>query len=239
MLRRRWFATMVGVCLVTSTPAACASAADLVESAAPSEPSTAPSASTTTRPLHVTAERGILVTAFDLDENAPNTEDPPVPVVMHTDYQCPPCATVESTTGDYLDEQLKSGKVTIEFRTLAFLDSRSSDDYSSRAANAAMCVVGEEGVEAFYAFHRALLREQPDEEGPGLSDDELAELASEAGASDVEDCIQMRRRADEVRENTEHIMGVGGINSVPWMLVEDRGIQPATLEALAKALTAA
>ena len=59
------------------------------------------------------------------------------------------------------------GKITVEYRPLGFLDSRSTTNYSSRAANAAACVVNE-SPEKYSDFVDLLFDKQPAEGSAGL-----------------------------------------------------------------------
>ena len=54
----------------------------------------------------------------------------------------------------------------MEYRPLGFLDSRSTTNYSSRAANAAACVVNE-SPEKYSDFVNVLFAKQPAEGGAG------------------------------------------------------------------------
>ena len=67
---------------------------------------------------------------------------------------------------------------------MAFLDRLSAGTaYSTRTANALATVVDADPGSA-WAFHRALYAEQPPEGGPGLTDEEIADLARSVGVPD-------------------------------------------------------
>ncbi len=55
-------------------------------------------------------------------------------VDVYLDPLCPGCAEFERTTGDYIAEKMKTGKLLVRYHPLMFLDSQSSDEYSSRAS---------------------------------------------------------------------------------------------------------
>jgi protein-disulfide isomerase len=109
-------------------------------------------------------------------------EDAPHTVAIYEDLQCPACAQLEATVGDQLSQGVDDGTVKVEYRLISFLDNMSTNDYSSRAMNAALVVLDETGPEAFRAFHDELYAQQPSEGGAGYSDDELIDLAVDAGA---------------------------------------------------------
>src|SRR5437870_5409227 len=50
----------------------------------------------------------------------------PVKVVAYIDFICPVCKNFEATYGDTLNKLRNDGKITVEYRPLGFLDSRSS-----------------------------------------------------------------------------------------------------------------
>jgi protein-disulfide isomerase len=129
------------------------------------------------------------------DEPIPNVRDEAAGVLdiqMFVDYLCPVCGVFEATNGDYITSLLENGGVTVEIHPIAILDRLSQGTkYSTRAVNAAACVANFE-PNSFYALHMALFANQPAENTPGLSDDELIALAKDAGAdsSDIADCIR-------------------------------------------------
>ena len=105
----------------------------------------------------------------------------PVTLTIYSDYLCPYCKVQHDVNKAQTDAWVKEGKVRVEYRTVAFLDKASTDEYSSRALNAAAAVLNT-APDAFPAFHDSLYAEQPAEGGPGLSDERLVQLAVTAGA---------------------------------------------------------
>lgn len=105
--------------------------------------------------------------------------------ILYVDYQCPHCATFMSAHGDELEAAVSAGEVALEVRPLTFLDSTSTGEHSTRAANA-LAAVADEFPEAAWAFHRALLDAQPAPGEPGLTDAQLLEIAAGAGASSAQ-----------------------------------------------------
>lgn len=107
--------------------------------------------------------------------------DGDVVVSVYFDYMCPWCGRFEEANDAELATLRAAGGVTVEYHPLAFLDAQSSGgEYSTRAGNAAL-VVADQAPAEFSAFHSLLFENQPEEGTKGLSDEEIADLALEAG----------------------------------------------------------
>ena len=109
----------------------------------------------------------------------------PVEVVIYEDFQCPYCAQFEAANREQLAAWVASGDVQVQYRPIAFLDSASTDKYSTRSLNAAAAVVNS-APEAFEEFHNLLFENQPAEGGAGLTDEQLIDYAVQAGAPEAE-----------------------------------------------------
>jgi protein-disulfide isomerase len=106
--------------------------------------------------------------------------DAPVRVALYFDYLCPACGAFEEANGGELTRLLDEGTVQVELRPMAFLDDLSEGTrYSTRTANA-MATVADGAPDRTWAFHRALYAAQPAEGGPGLTDEEIADVAISA-----------------------------------------------------------
>ena len=122
-------------------------------------------------------------------------------MVLYIDFICPVCKNFEAQYNETLTKLRNEGKITVEYRPLGFLDSRSSTNYSSRAANAAACVVNE-SPEKYAAFVDALFAKQPAEGGAGLSDAELKKMATDAGAKSIDKCVDDKTYRPYVKYTT-------------------------------------
>ncbi|HSE07858.1 MAG TPA: thioredoxin domain-containing protein [Nocardioidaceae bacterium] len=111
--------------------------------------------------------------------------DAPVTVTVYEDLMCPYCGQFEQVSSEPLKGYAESGDVQVRYHVVSFLDSASDDRYSTRAANALAVVLDTAGAEAAVEFHDALFAHQPAEGGPGLSDEEMIDLAVEAGADEA------------------------------------------------------
>ncbi|MBK0332502.1 thioredoxin domain-containing protein [Brachybacterium sp. MASK1Z-5] len=132
-------------------------------------------------------------------------EDSGKPVVeLHVDFMCPICGQFEETNGKDLRTIIDKKEATVHLYTRRFLDGNSTTgDYSTRAANAAACVYNDD-PDNFMDFQTALFDNQPAEGSAGLSDDQLAEYAKKAGASDsVSSCIDKSTYKSWVRNVVE------------------------------------
>lgn len=106
----------------------------------------------------------------------------PVRVDAYIDFLCPYCRLFEQRSGPTLDRLVTDGRITLVYHPVGFLDRLSAGTrYSTRAA-AASGAAADAG--SFAAFKDALFSHQPEEGGPGLSDEQLIELAATAGIAD-------------------------------------------------------
>ncbi|WP_454050937.1 DsbA family protein [Cellulomonas sp. Marseille-Q8402] len=119
----------------------------------------------------------------------PAAEDDVV-VSVYYDYMCPYCGMFEAANDTELAQLREEGGVTVEYHPISFLDGQSAGgEYSTRAGNAA-AVVADQDPDSFAAFSSALFANQPEEGTKGLSDDEIADIATEVGVpSDVVDAF--------------------------------------------------
>ncbi len=171
--------------------------------------------------------------------------DAPVTVTVYEDFLCPACKSFEDTSGDTLAALVADGTAAVEYRPVAILDHYSTDDYSTRALNAAGVVADAAGPEAFLAFHNLLFAAQPAEGGAGLSDDDLIALAGRAGATgeEVESGIRDRVYEDWTERVTD-AASQAGLTGTPTILVDGeqldlRQATPQGLEAAVRAAAAA
>jgi hypothetical protein len=138
-----------------------------------------------------------------------------VDITLYVDYLCPICRQFEEANKDAIADLLARGAATIEIHPIAILTNRSQGtQYSLRAANAAACVANDY-PNSFMNFHNALFANQPQEDTPGWTDEELFGFAKQAGAGPaVEQCINDQNFKDWVKASTERaISGDIAINN--------------------------
>ncbi|MFY0405669.1 DsbA family protein [Solicola sp. PLA-1-18] len=167
----------------------------------------------------------------------------PVNVTIYEDFQCPVCQAFQEANGDFLDQQVASGAIEIEYRPIAFLNNASSTQYSTRSANTAACVVDTAGAKGFHELQKILYTNQPAEGGAGLTDDQLADYARQAGGLETESCIKDGTYEKWTEEATEASRD-NDVQGTPTVLVDGKVTNGAqggvpTAEDLQKAITAA
>lgn len=149
----------------------------------------------------------------------------PVTITLYEDFQCPGCQAFEAAAGQWMKQAVDKGEVTLEYRPVSFLNQASTTDYSTRATNAALCVLEEEGPQAFYDMHQLLYANQPAEGGEGLPDDTLVDLAEQAGApaDKVETCVDEGRFEPWIEEATD-AWRADGFGGTPTVVVDGKEV---------------
>jgi len=144
----------------------------------------------------------------------------PVTLTVYEDFQCPACRATEAYLRPTIDRLVDGGTVRVEYHPIAFLDAASTTDYSSRALGAAACVLDRAGDDAYLRMHDLLYLNQPPEGSAGLSDDQLADLAQQAGANRtaVAQCMEGGTFAGWADAATEQASR-DGVNATPTLLV--------------------
>ena len=170
------------------------------------------------------------VEGYGIPVGDPNAE---TTVTIYEDLQCPACAALEAQMGEDIATAVEAGKINVDYRMVSFLDGASTNDYSSRALNAALVVLDTAGVEAFEEFHGLLFANQPAEGGPGHTDDQLIEYAVEAGAAEAEIRGPIEEKVyDQWIRNATDQMSKDGVGGTPTLRVGDEDIDVAELAEL-------
>jgi protein-disulfide isomerase len=144
----------------------------------------------------------------------------PVKVVVYIDFICPVCKRFETTYNEQLTSLRNEGKSSLEYRPLGFLDLQSTTNYSSRAANAAACVVNE-SPEKYSDFVNALFEKQPAEGSAGLSDDDLKKMATDVGAKSIDTCVDEKKYRPYVKVATQEAAAIG-VTGTPTAFVDGK-----------------
>ena len=144
----------------------------------------------------------------------------PVTVTIYFDYMCPVCGAFEAANSDELTRLIDEGTAKIELRPLAFLDRMSNGTkYSTRAANA-IATVADGAPDAVWAFHTALYDNQPKENSDGLSDDKIAEIATDSGVpADVVKRFAEGNFEQWVAQSTQKAFDSEGVTGTPTVLI--------------------
>jgi protein-disulfide isomerase len=138
-----------------------------------------------------------------------STEPSPVEIIIYVDYQCPICAIFELPNSDQIKNWVSTGAATIQMHALSFLDGRGSPNaFSSRAANAAVCM-SEYSPDTFFSYNTRLFQSQPTEGAPGPENSELIAFAEEVGATNMEQvssCINSKEFGGWIKDSTERAL---------------------------------
>lgn len=180
-------------------------------------------------PSHITEDFGVLR----------EVGAAPVEVVVYEDFMCPACQQFEEMQGSNIDLLIDEGVISVEYRMLSFLDRASTTDYSTRAMNAYLTVVGDGVGDIGEQFRKTLFLNQPAEGGPGLSDEDLVDIAVNLGS----DRGEMERSQDGLLMkqyilNANDAASKDGVNQTPTVMVDGEALKnpftdfvPAVLEA--------
>lgn len=126
-------------------------------------------------PLKVSEDGFGIVAGFD---------DAPTRIEIFTEPQCAHCADLQKDFGDQFAYYIGVGALKITYRPLTFLDT--SGDYSKHVSNAMFLVAeGDATGTQFQRFVEELYgHQQSTKGGRGPTDDEMADMAKNAGMSD-------------------------------------------------------
>ena len=143
----------------------------------------------------------------------------PVTVTVYADFMCPFCGQFERANGEALQSAVAAGTVKLEVHPMSFLDTQSAGSkYSTRAANAFVTVANSD-PDAALRFNQLLFANQPSEGSSGLSDDRLAALATQAGASaDVVASFKEQRFVPWVNQLTQQAFD-SGVTGTPTVKI--------------------
>ena len=153
-------------------------------------------------------------------------------VTVFIDFQCPACRAFEETNASTLNKLVEEGTIVLEYKPIAILDRFSNgNEYSTRAANLAACVVDSQPEKAGALFE-ALFAQQPEEGTSGRTDEELLKVASDAGVdtskalnSDpeqtVESCVTDQSFKKYVTNSTQEALD-SGVDATPWVLINGK-----------------
>lgn len=127
---------------------------------------------------------GILISKDGYGKSVDN-----VPTIgIYMDFICPGCGSVNRQLDPTLIKMVDAGQINLELHFLSFMDSYSTDDYSSRAANSALYIADhDDDPNHLLEYVKNLYAEgfQPSEgsDYKSVSDDQLKEQAVKAGVS--------------------------------------------------------
>lgn len=143
----------------------------------------------------------------------------PVHLVEYGDYQCPACASFSNEVFPILlSDYISTGKVTFEFRDLAFLGPD-----SQTAAQATACSIDQEG---FWPYHNTIFANHYGENLGNLSKSRLLEMAtlSNLDADKISKCLDDGTYVADVQAMTQEAHGLG-LTSTPSFVLDGAVVQ--------------
>jgi len=131
--------------------------------------------------------------------------DGPDTVETYVDFMCPYCGQFEAAEGADIQGLVDDGSITLNVHPVAILDRASQGtEFSSRSASAMYAVAAADPDNAL-AFLTAMFENQPQEGSTGLTDEEIVDIAKNAGVnvtSQLEDDILSNRYKKFASEQT-------------------------------------
>jgi protein-disulfide isomerase len=176
---------------------------------------------------------GTNLEAFTADYTpAPGKAGANVPnIQIYLDYQCPVCQAFELPNASQIESWVKAGTATVEIHPISFLDGRGSpNEYSSRAANSAICVA-EYSPNSFFKFSGLLFKNQPQEGTAGPDNNGLFETAKQAGVqneSEIKSCINEKRFGSWLSDITTQALNENApgtqyrIEGTPFVMIDNQ-----------------
>jgi protein-disulfide isomerase len=140
-------------------------------------------------------------------------------LVIYEDFLCPFCGELEKQTSDQLAQLADEGKVQVEYRPIVFLSRLG--EYSARATLIWTLVHQKYGDEVAKEFHDLLFENQPSEEGPFPSREDLYALAAQAGANadELKAAVDSNEGVTDVADATNLAQELG-IDSTPTLVLD-------------------
>ena len=158
--------------------------------------------------------------------------DEPVQVIEYIDLNCVHCAGLYDDYGPGLEFLAKNGSITLETRTVGFLDSMSPTNFSSRAANAAACVA-DAAPEKHHEYISTVLAAHDEGEQTNA---QLTETAAGIGVTGIGDCVKNGTFRPFV-EYTTTAAQTAGVMGTPSLVIDGKvwDMQGSPIDAIGKA----
>ncbi|CAM3964249.1 thioredoxin domain-containing protein [Nocardioides marinus] len=170
--------------------------------------------------------KDVSATPAGTSEHGVTVGDPDAPhsVIVYEDFLCPFCGELEGATRDDFERLAEEGSLLVEYRPFNLLERIS--DYSPRAVNAFAVVLEESGPEVAKRYHDLLFDNQPSESGPFPDNQDLLDLAVEAGAEEdaVSEGILEVTHRDWVDDATAAAIEAG-VQGTPTVILDGEVVQ--------------
>lgn len=171
-------------------------------------------------------------------------------VVIYEDFGCPNCENFEQATHEQLEKDVRANLAQVHYHTISFLDRNSPNQYSTRAANAALCA-SDIGVDTFLKYHDILYgtnpltgqQTQPEEGTPGPGNTTLIQLGKKAGMTTAQtttfsDCVTSLKYKGLIAKLTDNST-IAGVTGTPTILVNGKKLPNYSSATLFNAIKAA
>jgi protein-disulfide isomerase len=151
-------------------------------------------------------------------------------IVIYQDYQCPICKLFEDPNAAQIKTWVQSGQATVEYHPISFLDGHSLNNYSSRAANASLCVANSQ-PQKYFDVNTALYATQPEENTAGPTDSAIKDTLKSAGVlidAEMNECIDQKRYSKFLENRTSEafsqpaVTGTEVPTGTPYILVNGK-----------------
>jgi protein-disulfide isomerase len=164
-------------------------------------------------PVNATFNDGVKVGSdlklYTPEFSPPETQPDPIEIIIYIDYQCPICAIFELPNAEQLKNWVSTSVATLEMHPISFLDGRGSPNaFSSRAANASLCVA-DYSPDSFFSYNTRLFQAQPAEGQRGPENSDMIAFAEEVGATNMEqvgNCINSKMFGSFIKDATERAL---------------------------------
>ncbi|GAA2002523.1 DsbA family protein [Microbacterium ulmi] len=124
-------------------------------------------------------------------------------ITTFIDFMCPICNQFEQLYGETIQGLVDDGSATLNIHPISILDSRSQGtQFSTRAASAMYCVAVED-ADGVLPFLEGMYANQPEEGTRGLTDDQIIGIATGAGVTGIDGCVNDGRYMKYVTAMTE------------------------------------
>lgn len=157
----------------------------------------------------------------------------PVKLVEYGDYQCPACASFsQSVFPNLLSEYVKPGKVSFEFRDLAFIG-----EDSVTAAQAAACAIPQDG---YWPYHDTIFANHFGENLGNLSRSRLLQMAKLSGLDQdkIASCLDAGTTKSDVQNMHQEATQLG-LTSTPSFVLNGTVLPWQGWDALKQSIDAA
>ena len=161
----------------------------------------------------------------------------PVTVDLYVDFMCPSCKAFEQQYEAKLQQAAADGQITLIKHPVAILNRMSQGtDYSTRAGASSVCAANDG---KFTEFATALFAAQPEENTPGLTNGELADIGKGVGLGDTfVECTNAQTYASWIDKGTEKA-SEDGLSGTPYVRIDGESVELKDFESKLTAAIAA